>query len=374
MNVPIPEFKVLLYGPGHPPAGARARARFEGDNLAIRSKDQVYLIKPGQLGLKTGGYDGRQWLLTWDSPEGALTAMLQGEEAVDAFIGLAPPAMADILERARQALGRGAWRFRLGMVLLMLILGLPLLGLGAFWLGADRLSIWATEQVSSEHEKALGDMAFSQMAKSMRLIESGAAHDAVETMGVRLVGGSMRFPFQFHLAEDDQINAFALPGGHVVVFTGLLRSLGDADELAGVLAHEISHVRARHALRGMIRSLGWRATLAVALGQYGGGIWGDMASQLGDLGYSRELEREADHDALLLLRRAGLPAEGMARFFERLAKSEKASPALLSSHPASAERLRAIRDEMGALGPYSSRSLDLDWAAVLHAVARTAPR
>ncbi|HNF88058.1 MAG TPA: hypothetical protein PLL19_01920, partial [Thiobacillaceae bacterium] len=82
MSVPIPEFKVLLYGPGHPPAGARARARFEGDCLAIRGKDQVYLIKPGQLGLKTGGYDGRQWLLTWDSPEGALTAMLQGEEAV----------------------------------------------------------------------------------------------------------------------------------------------------------------------------------------------------------------------------------------------------------------------------------------------------
>jgi predicted Zn-dependent protease len=131
-----------------------------------------------------------------------------------------------------------------------------------------------------------------------------------------------------------------------------------------VLAHEASHVERRHALRNLIHGLGLRAVVAVALGDYAGGIWSDMAHHLAGLSYSRDQEREADLEALRLLRRVGLPAEGMAHFFERMAQQEGPRVDLLSSHPASDERLRALRTAMAQGGAYLRQSLDVDWKAV----------
>jgi Zn-dependent protease with chaperone function len=365
MSLPIPEFKILLYGPDLAPSGVRGRARFEAGRLVVLGGGRDISVAAERLSLQTGGFDGRQWLVTWLGASGRMTAMLQGSDAVDAFIRLAPKEVSAELLRTRRNLGREKRRFRFGMVLLAALLVLPLLLLGGFWLGADQMSQWAVEHVSPAQEKRLGDMAFEQMRPGLRLVESGPAQDALERVGLRLVGGEQRFRYEFHLALDDQANAFALPGGHVVVYSGLLKTMGCDDELAGVLAHEISHIHQRHSLRGMIRGLGWRAVLAVVLGHYGVGIWGDMATTLGDLEYSRDLEREADLGALQLLRRAGLPADGLPRFFERMASKEQAPPQMLSSHPASVERLAAIREAIARQPPYPNRSMDIDWPTLL---------
>lgn len=364
MRLPTPEFKVLMYGPGLPPAGVRARAHFEENILVVQGRGHWYTIQSGKLRLKTGGYDGRQWLIHWESPSGRVTVMLQGDDAVQAFIRLAPADIAGELHRTRKsylALGR---RFRLLLMLAAVVASFPLLAFAVFWINADRFSQWAAEQVSIEREIQLGELAFRRMRPSLKLIEQGNVVDAVEFIGVRLTGGSP-YRFRFHVAEDPAVNAFALPGGHVVVNTGLLRAARGAEEVAGVLAHEASHVILRHTLRNTIHGLGWRAVLAVLFGEYAGGllgsVWNDMAHELVSLSYSRDLEGEADLEAIHVLRRAGVSAAGMADFFERMARVDSKLPTFLSSHPASMERLATLRETLVREGEYPSQALQVDW-------------
>ncbi len=360
MSIPTPEFRVLLHSPDLPPPGIKARAHFEEGILVVQGKGHWYTVPLGHISLKVGGFDGRQWMIVWTTPHGPASAMLQGDEAMDAFIELAPSEIAGELRRAHAHHSRTGMKFRIALALAALVLLLPVLALGVFWINGDRISQWAVDHISLEQEKQLGELAYAQMRPGLKVIDQGPVHDNVEQIGVRLTAGSA-FRFSFTVVDDPQVNAFALPGGHVVVFTGLLKAADSAEEVAGVLAHEASHVLQRHSLRNMIHALGWRAVLAVALGDLSGGIWGDMAQELGGLGYSRDLEREADLEGLKLLRQAGIPADGMARFFAKMAQQQGEGLVFLSSHPASDERLDALRAAIQQQGPYVSQSLGIDW-------------
>ena len=362
MGIPTPEFKILLYGPGLPPGGLRARARFEGDHLTAFAHDVMLTVPAQQITLKAGGYDGRQWLIVWVAKEGTYSAMLQGEAALEAFIELAPTEIHRQLHRAQRRQTPAGRRFRLGLALLALLL-LPLLALWLFWSNADRLSQWAVSHVSLEQERRLGELAYAQMLPSLKPLQHCQATRAVEIIGKRLTAESS-YRYQFHVVEDPQINAYALPGGHIVVNTGLLRAADDAGEVAGVLAHEISHVEQRHTLRNLVHALGWRALLGVALGNFSDGLWGGMAARLGNLSYSRELESEADREGLKILRRAGVTTAGMETFFKKMAARKDNVPALLSSHPAGAERLAALRAAIAEQPGGRIRPFAIDWEEV----------
>ncbi len=364
MSLPKPEFKVLLFGPQLPAEGLSALARFEDGVLEVRGPGHWYTTPVKGLDLKTGGFDGRQWLVTWESPAGLFTAILQGDSSMHMFVDQAPEALAARLHLVRDKHRRTGNRFRAALSVAVVLLFLPLFSLVWFWLHADRFSQWAADKISVEQEIRLGELAFRQMSARLKLLPEGTlADEAVERIGVRVTAGSV-YPYHFHVARDPAVNAYALPGGRVVVNTGLLMAADDADEVAGVLAHEASHVERRHALRKLIHGLGLRAVMAVALGDYDGGIWDDMADRLVELSYSRDLEREADLEGLSMLRDAGLPAEGMARFFEKMAQREEGGIDLLSSHPASEERLWALRTAMAEGGDYLQESVDVDWDEV----------
>jgi predicted Zn-dependent protease len=178
---------------------------------------------------------------------------------------------------------------------------------------------------------------------------------------MRLTQGS-RYRYQWFVAENPEVNAFDLPGGVIVVHTGLLKAADSVGEVAGVLAHEIQHVEQRHALRAMIHELGWRAVLALALGDLSGGVWGDLAGRLGGLSYGRDLERAADLGGLDALRRAGIAPDGMLDFFGKLARREGPGVALLASHPATDERIEALRRAIATRGAYPVHAPAYDWA------------
>ncbi|MEJ7728902.1 MAG: M48 family metallopeptidase [Polyangiaceae bacterium] len=148
---------------------------------------------------------------------------------------------------------------------------------------------------------------------------------------------------------DDQVNAFALPGGEVFVLTGLLeRTGGDDDMLRGVLAHELGHAVHRHGVRGLVRSGVYGLGLALVLGSSDDIVATLVAgaSQLDQLGHSREMEEEADAFGVDLLRRCGHNSEGLARFLESLESAPV--PQLLSTHPDSKDRAKRIRQMDGA--------------------------
>ena len=162
--------------------------------------------------------------------------------------------------------------------------------------------------------------------------------------------------------KDRSVNAFAAPGGHVVVLSGLIDEAKSGDEVAGVLAHEIAHVIHRHPMESLVRAMGL-AALAEALS--GDGLGGTAAMLLAVTAYSREAEAEADATAVALLEAAGYDPLGLTDFFGRMAGEEKRSgagliPSYLSTHPPSEARVRMIENlaagDRGQTGKLSPRT------------------
>ncbi len=160
--------------------------------------------------------------------------------------------------------------------------------------------------------------------------------------------------------KDRSVNAFAAPGGHVVVLSGLIDEAKSGDEVAGVLAHEIAHVIHRHPMESLVRAMGL-AVLAEALS--GDGLGGTAAMLLAVTAYSREAE--ADATAVALLEAAGYDPLGLTDFFGRMADEEKRSgagliPSYLSTHPPSEALVRMIENlaagDRGQTGKLSPRT------------------
>ena len=198
-----------------------------------------------------------------------------------------------------------------------------------------------------------------------RLIDQGPAFEAVQAIGRRLARPGETL--EFHLAERPDINAFAAPGGVVVVNSGLLKKAASAEEVAGVLAHEIAHVELRHSLRQIVRSAGLRVIFGALAGDYD--ALGGWAAQLGELKFSRDAEREADRRGLERLAEARIDPAGMLRFFETLEKAEAGAPAakvpaVLSTHPATKERIAWLREATATAGGGPLEPIAIDWRVV----------
>ena len=219
----------------------------------------------------------------------------------------------------------------------------------AFLFSQERVIDLIAAQISPEVERQIGAATLAQIKATTRFIENGPEAEALATVAQRVVGDDAA-NYRFHLADDKLVNAFAVPGGDIVVHRGLLAATRSPDELAGVLAHEIQHVALRHSLKGMIRSAGWSILFSLAVGDLGATLVGQAADRLATLKFSRDAEREADDHGFSLLVERGIDPRGMVSFFDTLAKKDGATPpALLSTHPASAEREAALAARLKAL-------------------------
>jgi len=163
------------------------------------------------------------------------------------------------------------------------------------------------------------------------------------------------------------VNAFAVPGGQVVLLRGLVERLRTPEELAGVLAHEIQHVLQRHATRLLLQHASTGLLLVAVSGDMTAvmayGI--ESARVLGTLSYSRQLESEADVEGLRMLLAADIDPRGMIAFFETLRAGERglpSSPRYLDSHPLAAERVESLK-RLAASISHRSRPLlpDREW-------------
>lgn len=356
-------FKVLLFLPGMNPAGLRARLSFRDGVLEFNGPGVWLTVLADQVSLRPGGFDGRQWVLTWQTDAGPASALLTGEADIRLMSKLVPTPLAKQIEQGLAAMHRRERRLRLLLGAVLIALLLPFLALVLFWLNAERIAGWVSGQIGLGEEDHLGQLLFAQIRPELKLVEQGPALRMVRELGRRLTAGSA-YSYRWYLAESPEVNAFAIPGGQVVVYTGLLRLARNPEEVAGVLAHEVQHVEARHTVKKLIHALGWRAVLAVALGDLGGGLWLGMAHRLGTLEFGRDLEREADLKALEGLRRAGIAPHGLRDFLDRLARREGKGLTLLASHPTSAERLHALRAAIATEGDYPVQPLTYDWLAI----------
>jgi len=246
-------------------------------------------------------------------------------------------------------------------LVLGLTIGLPVLLLVLVVSQAGRLIDWAVDRIPVETEIRLGQEAAAQQRTRLALWDDHPAAATVRELGKRLTQGS-KYPFEFHVVRDPAVNAFAMPGGFVVMNSGLIERADSAEEVAGVLAHEVQHVERRHGLRGLVHAAGLGVGLRLVLGEVGGSLAASWAEDLEGLRFSRTQESDADRAGVDALLRAGIDPRGMATFFRKLAKEGGNVPALLSSHPASEDRFAAVDARI----PKDRRfdPVDVDWKAL----------
>jgi len=205
--------------------------------------------------------------------------------------------------------------------------------------------------ISIEEEWQLGNQLAQDIARQVRFNNDPAVNAYVRNMGQRIISQAPApfngLPWDFHVVDDPSINAFAIPGGHVYVHTGLIANANSASELAGVMAHEISHVVARHSTEQITRQYGLSILAGLVLGQNPGQLQ-EIAAQIvagGALArFSRDAEREADEIGIRLMYDAGYDPRGMASMFRVLLEHQQREPSrveqFFSTHPTTMERVR----------------------------------
>ena len=245
---------------------------------------------------------------------------------------------------------------------LIVMTGLFLVGVVALWV-AWSATWWAVDKlvdfVPPEWEDQLGKQALAEMDNHG--IEDPVLRATVAELARRLVAELPKdTPYTFTLTPiwREEANAFALPGGSMIITSGLLAEAENPDEVAGVLGHEIGHVIHRHGFRAIVRDVGMSLLLALVVGD--DGTLATVArggQELASLGFSREHELESDRMGIALAHEAGFKPTAMGDFFRRQAEKAALDPtmeralAFLSTHPANADRLAQIREIAQKLPP-----------------------
>ncbi len=214
---------------------------------------------------------------------------------------------------------------------------------------------------SLEKEQQLGRQLSAEVERQVKLLDDPVINEYVNRVGQNLVRNSdAKVPFTIKVVDSDEINAFALPGGYFYVNTGLIAAADDEAELAGVMAHEIAHVAARHATenmaKGTIASIG-----SIPLVILGGpaGAAARQASQvaipLEFLKFSRKNEEEADYLGLQYMYKAGYDPSAFVSMFEKLQAKEKSKPGSISklfdTHPPTADRIEKTKKNIEEILP-----------------------
>ena len=235
--------------------------------------------------------------------------------------------------------GRPAGSGRRAIVAASLIAGI-VGAVGLVWSSVTPLSRAIATLVPLEFERALSgqvEEAFSELH-----CEGDDARLVLEELVLRVAGPDHALP-PVHVLNLERPNAFALPGGGIVFTRGLLTKARHPDEVAGILAHEIQHVRQRHVMTAMIRGTLLTALWAVTVGDYSGLLVVDPSTvfQIATLQFSRDDEANADRGAVEMLDAAKIRRDGLSDFFTRLAAEEGQGPEWLSTHPPAEGRAKA---------------------------------
>ncbi len=270
------------------------------------------------------------------------------------------------------------------VLVVLLVVGTPTLLLTQM----DWVSGQVARQIPASWEIKLGQSVFAQYRMGHEFLETDAAQETLAQLTAPLLDAvdDPRNEYRIYISNEAALNAFALPGGYIVINAGLILAAGSASELLGVLAHEITHVREQHGVRGLIQAAGNFAVVQALFGDVSGVLAtvAGAAPLLLNQSYSRDFEREADEQGLALLEQARIDPRGLISFFEKLIEQEKKRLAeiedadtrdlvggamdFISSHPATTKRIEALKQRIED-SPQDYRNLDAEFARLQALVA-----
>lgn len=250
----------------------------------------------------------------------------------------------------------------------LLVIGAGLFVVGYFIvreIGKSDLDL--SYEVSIEQEEKLGDLFKEMIWDEFPTVKDNAADSAIQQIKDRLISAldTTAYRYQFTIIQNDQINAFTIPGGNIYLFSELIKVSETPEEVAAVLAHEIGHAEKRHVVTKLIQEL----SISVIVGVLSGGDPGVLTQVLKDIignTFSRKQEEEADRFALELLENAGISPKSLARFFERLNEKNldyDENLEMLMTHPHNDKRIEQVRRYKTKNG-FKSVPFNFDWKRV----------
>ncbi len=323
----------------------------------VRENVPVSVFSLSQIEIKCGGHNGRRIVIT-DTESGAtlITSDLSFLDALEK--SGAVPSVADKVKDVRKELGalphreRRAWAIFFTTIVLTGV---------ALYTSVDFLVGVAVKQIPPAWEKQIGDVVLSNYRQKHTLIESGPEVNRLRTIVNRLAAQLHENPYTFHVyvEQTDNVNAMAIPGGNVIVLSGLLSGTKSNDEIAGVLGHEIGHVVKRHSLRAGLHEAGLLGCFTIIFQGQGRdqAAWLANLINLDSMQFGRAQEDEADLIGVQLASKADYDPHALVAFFERMQKEGgNASKILdskvfeiLSTHPCTPERIAKIKQEIARL-------------------------
>lgn len=221
--------------------------------------------------------------------------------------------------------------------------------------------------ISTQQEVQLGDQYAAELARQLPLVRDASIESYINQLGNTLArrADPRGIRYTFYVVNAPEVNAFAVPGGHVYINRGLIERASTLSELAGVLAHEVGHVVHRHGVEQMERAqnanLGLSLVYGILLGRSPSGLEQIGTQVIGSAvfaGFSREAEREADASAIEYLVASGINPEGMVTMFQTLLREHQRNPSSLeqwfSTHPTTQERIDNVQRMINTI-PVSDR-------------------
>ncbi|WP_051074684.1 MULTISPECIES: M48 family metallopeptidase [unclassified Thioalkalivibrio] len=230
-------------------------------------------------------------------------------------------------------------------------------------IGVFVLASACAPRVSVQEERQLGEDLAADLNAELPIVEEPAINDYINSLGrsiAAVADDREEIDYTFYVVNGPDVNAFAVPGGHIYVYRGLIERADDMSELAGVLAHEVGHVVKRHGIdqwrRAQQAEMGLAVVYGVILGRDPGAAE-QVAVQVGAAGvfagYSREAEREADDVAIGYMVDAGIHPIGLVSFFETLLDERDRDPGrveqFFATHPTTRERVENTQARIDSL-------------------------
>jgi len=219
---------------------------------------------------------------------------------------------------------------------------------------------------STDKEVELGRKIARRVERDFQLVADDAVQQRVRVIGERLVAVCDRRELVYHFAavQDEQVNAFSLPGGYVFIHDGLIKKAATDDELASVIAHEVAHITARHAVKRYEGQLGLQiaqlASLAARQGEAARGL--NVGMRAAQLAYARQEELEADRLGVKYLNAAGFDPKATLAFLEKLQELHRGKshylprgvvrPHYALTHPYVPERILAVKEALFGVADY----------------------
>jgi Zn-dependent protease with chaperone function len=333
---------------------------------ACTAEGETFFLPYSECQVEIGGFSGR--MVFCRNPDKSLTIFCEDRifprELLQAASGLLDEQLGEQLQQRRAA----TWRGRgVGVTVLIGIVVLIVAG----YLGIRAGARAAIHAVPVSIDKQIGSLAMDSMDLGGPEINDPVVVEAVQLMVDRLEPHTALagMDFDVHVVDSQMVNAFALPGGNIVVFTGLIAQAESANQVAGVLGHEMAHATLRHGMQRIGQSLGLAAAVNLLLGDTQGLIAaGAELFQLATINsYSREQENAADAEGVRMLHAAGIDPAGLTDFFQTLEDEHGELPGVaswISTHPQHDDRIATIEDQLASLPDKEYVPLEIDWNAV----------